>query len=248
MLLKVFNCQLPETFELFTDKVIDRGWVGEIDKNRRCIQGGISRMEARTLAAIILKYNCKNSFETGVAHGISTLAITQAIVHNNGSHYGIDPYQFLEHEGVALSLLREYNLLSNFTLCEGPAHLEAPKLFSLPEKFDFIFIDGMHTFDYKFVDFFYADHLLKIGGFLVFHDLLLPSVKKIFRLIKKSYNYNFFTTSYLQPSIASKVKYTAVAFIKGKSYWYDWPNHFCNLLILQKIANTERSWNYFYNF
>lgn len=245
---RILDIQLPENFELFTDKVIDRGWVGEIGKNRHNITGAVSKLEAKTLAGIILKNHCKSSFETGVANGISTLAITQAIKTNNGHHYGIDPCQMLEHQGVALSLLKEYGLLTQFTLYEGPTHLEAPKLLRSSEKFDFAFIDGMHNFDYKFIDYFYADKLLKTGGFLVFHDLLLPSVKKIFKFIKKQNKYQLILTPDLQPSFNRKAKYIGAAFLKSKPYWSEWPNSFCNLLVLQKKADIEFPWNYFENF
>ena len=33
--------------------------------------------------------------------------------------------------------------------------------------FDFIFIDGFHTFDYTLVDFFFSNLLLKINGIIV---------------------------------------------------------------------------------
>jgi predicted O-methyltransferase YrrM len=248
MTSQFLDIQLPENFELFTDKVIERGWVGEIGKNRRNITGAISKLEARALAEIILKHDCKRSFETGVANGISTLAITQAIAANKGHHYGIDPCQFTDHQGVALTLLAEHDLLSRFTLCEGPTHLEAPNLLKNNEKFDFGFIDGMHSFDYKFIDLFYADKLLKVGGFLVFHDLLLPSVKKVLKFIKKQYQYKIIITPELQPSLHRKAKYMAAAFIKRKPYWYEWPNNFCNLLVLQKTAEPDHPWNYFENF
>jgi predicted O-methyltransferase YrrM len=245
---QVLEIQLPGNFEVFTDKVIERGWVGEIGKNRRDITGAISKMEAQTLAKIILKHNCQRSFETGVANGISTLAITQAIATNNGHHYGIDPCQFIEHQGVALTLLEEHNLLGQFTLCEGPTHLEAPKLMRKNETFDFVFIDGMHVFDYKVIDLFYADKLLQVGGFLVFHDLLLPSLKKLLKFIKVYCKYKIIITPELQPSLQRKAKYMVAAFIKRKPYWYEWPNNFCNLLVLQKTAESEHPWNYFENF
>lgn len=242
------DVQLPNKFELFTDNVISRGWVGKEGENKRKITGGISQKEAFILAKIILDHHCIKSFETGVANGISTLAITQLIKFNNGHHYGVDPCQFSDHNGVALTLLEEYSLLSSFTLCEGSSHVELPKLLNQPEKFDFAFIDGMHTFDYKFIDFFYADKLLKTGGFLVFHDLLLPSVKKLSRLITKSFKYEQYSTPELQPNLYKKGRYLAGAFIKRKPYWYQWNNNFCNLLVLRKKAETEHKWNYFDNF
>lgn len=240
--------QLPDNFELFTDSIIERGWIGEAGKNQHYIMGAVSKIEARTLAAVILEYNCQKSFETGVANGISTLAITQAIALTNGHHYGIDPYQFTYHKGTALNLLAEHDLLDYFTLCEGSTHLEAPKLLSKHDEFDFAFIDGMHTFDYKFIDFFYADKLLKAGGLLVFHDSLLPSVKKIFRFIKKNKKYRVLTTPELQPNLSKKAKYMLAAFIKGKPYWYEWNNNFCNLLVLQKICDIELPWYHFEDF
>lgn len=244
----MFDSQLPNEFQTFTDAVIDRRWIGEANHNRREIVGAVSKAEAQVLAAIILKHNCQQSLETGVANGISTLAITQAIARNQGHHYGIDPCQFSDHQGVALTLLAEHHLQQHFTLCEGPTHLEAPKLLSQGKTFDFIFIDGMHKFDYKFLDFFYADKLLKVDGFLVFHDLLLPSTKKLAKFVLQQKNYQMLLTPTLQPSWQRKAKYLIAALVKQKPYWYQWRNHFCNLLVLQKISNTEHAWNYFENF
>lgn len=234
--------------DLFVDAVIDRGWVGEEGKNRRKIGGAVSKNEAHTLASLITEHGCTKSFETGVANGISTLAIVQAISRNQGHHYGIDPCQHSDHKGVALTLLNEYGCLSSFTLCEGPAHLELPKLIEADEKFDFGFIDGMHKFDYKFVDFFLADQVLKVGGILVFHDILLPSTKKIHRLIQRSYDYKQLNVSYDSPSFIRKGKYVAAAFLKHKPYWYNWPNGFRNLLVFQKMSEPDRPWDYYRNF
>lgn len=39
----------------------------------------------------------------------------------------------------------------------------------------------MHTFDYAFIDFFYIDRILKPGGVIVFDDLCIPAVNKVFR-------------------------------------------------------------------
>ena len=44
--------------------------------------------------------------------------------------------------------------------------------FLTKKPFDFIFIDGWHTFDYTLVDMFYADRLLRIGGYLLIDDAL----------------------------------------------------------------------------
>ena len=233
---------------LLVSQVIERGYVGEVGKNRRQITGAVSKEEAEILASIIFENGCLKSLETGVANGISTLAITEAIALNGGHHYGVDPCQLNEHQGVALSLLEEYKLRSSFTLLDGPAHLEIPKLIEAEEKFDLVFIDGMHKFDYKFLDFFLADQVLKVDGFLVFHDILLPSTKKIYRYIKRSHDYRFCKTHYRAPSLYRQIRYVVGAFLKARPFWYTWHNNFRNLLVLQKKSDVEHPWNYFRDF
>jgi hypothetical protein len=43
------------------------------------------------------------------------------------------------------------------------------------EKFDLIFIDGMHTFEQVYKDFFNAYNVLNAGGVILFHDMLPTS-------------------------------------------------------------------------
>ena len=45
-------------------------------------------------------------------------------------------------------------------------------------RFDFIFVDGWHTFDHTLVDCFYATRLLRVGGYLVIDDLKIPPVRR----------------------------------------------------------------------
>ena len=55
-----------------------------------------------------------------------------------------------------------------------------PKFLNM-KPFDFIFIDGWHTFDYTLVDMFYADRLLRIGGYLLIDDALHSGRNFVFR-------------------------------------------------------------------
>ncbi len=235
-------------FRLATDAVIDRGWVEDCDRQRRKIEGAVSKLEARLLAEIVLRHNCRRCVETGVANGISTLAITQAAAHVGGHHYGIDPCQTDQHRNAALLLLNAHGLADDFTLLAGPTHLEAPRLLAQQEPFDFVFVDGMHTFDYKLLDFFYADKLLRVGGWLVFHDLLLPSVKKVYRFVRLQRRYRAWRTPELVPPFFRRCRFLAGAFLKRKPLWYFWPNRFCNLLVLEKTSDKEQPWSFFEDF
>ena len=46
--------------------------------------------------------------------------------------------------------------------------------------------DGMHTFDYVFIDFFYIDKMLNVGGVAVFDDTHFPSTRKVCRFILRN--------------------------------------------------------------
>ena len=70
-----------------------------------------------------------------------------------------------------------------------PNFTALPKLVERGDKFDFIFIDGYHSFDYAFVDFFFADLLLEIGGMVAFHDSSYPAVHKVCRFIAGNKQY-----------------------------------------------------------
>lgn len=50
-------------------------------------------------------------------------------------------------------------------------------------KFDFGFIDGLHTFDHTLIDFFYLNRLLNVGGIIVIDDTGMPSINKLMRYI-----------------------------------------------------------------
>lgn len=52
---------------------------------------------AEFLYEYVRQYDCQNTLEIGMAFGLSTLAICQAIEHRGaGSHIAIDPYQHRE--------------------------------------------------------------------------------------------------------------------------------------------------------
>ncbi len=54
-----------------------------------------------------------------------------------------------------------------------------------PPMFDFVLIDGCHNWPLVFLDFFYANYLLKPGGYLMIDDLQLHSVKELARLLSE---------------------------------------------------------------
>ena len=159
------------------------------------LQGGIAKDAILKIQQLIRENNCKNTLEVGMAMGMSTLAILYALEKNGGGkHIAIDPYQKKEidyydpttppptsdgYGGTGIAMVEDAGLSSMFKHIDEPNYLALPKLVKDGKRFDLIFIDGYHTFDYAFIDFFYSDLLLNEGGVLVFDDVSLPMVHKV---------------------------------------------------------------------
>jgi predicted O-methyltransferase YrrM len=71
---------------------------------------------------------------------------------------------------VGLQNVRKAGLDHKHTWIGLPDYLALPQLAQEGKRFDFIFIDGYHSFDYAMLDFFYSDLLLVSGGMVVLHD------------------------------------------------------------------------------
>ena len=55
--------------------------------------------------------------------------------------------------------------------------------------YDLVFIDGKHTFDFALVDFFYADLLVRVGGYVAFDDLWMPSILRAVNFVLRNRDY-----------------------------------------------------------
>src|ERR1017187_3072410 len=99
-----------DLFEII-DAVLTEGSVLLPNGCHKPITGGISLAEALELASLIEMNAVRRTVETGVAFGVSTLAICAALK-NTGAmgalHVGIDPDQRSQHEGAALAQLDRF--------------------------------------------------------------------------------------------------------------------------------------------
>lgn len=129
---------------------------------------------------LINEHNVSCTLEIGTAFGISSIFICEAINGKSGArHITMDPFQhaFFKNNGLHNIKQAGYGHLLEFY--NDFSHLVLPDLVRKKVRIDFAFVDGYHTFDYAFVDFFYADMLLNTGGILVMDDTQWPGVKKV---------------------------------------------------------------------
>ena len=133
----------------------------------------------------------KVSLEVGLAYGVSTLYILEAMNDHGGQKLvGMDPAQFDEHwQGGGLSNIRKAGFEALYEFYGSTSQKLLPELVKDDLRIDFAFIDGWHTFDHALVDFFYIDQMLNNGGVVVFDDVGYPSIRRLCEFIVTNRDY-----------------------------------------------------------
>lgn len=160
------------------------------EKNTVDRVNGMMRSELELLSELVSSSGARSALEVGMALASSTLAILKALkAAGAGRLTSVDPFQLVPAEsatggmtgygGAGMGLVREAGLSDLHTLIAAPDYLALPKLVEAGAHFDFILIDGYHSFDYALVDFFFADLLLAPKGMLVFHDSGCQAVNRV---------------------------------------------------------------------
>jgi predicted O-methyltransferase YrrM len=154
------------------------------------------------LQDLVRKVDPEVTLEVGLAYGVSALFICDALRIRGGTrHIVIDPFQnepFHREDGsvwdsfggIGIANLRRAGFGNIVQLIEKPSYLAFPELETAGQAVDFAFIDGWHTFDFTLIDFFYIDHLLRIGGIAAFDDANWPAVRKVCRFVTTNRAYS----------------------------------------------------------
>src|SRR4029450_11609121 len=132
---------------------------------------GVLPTEMDVIKGLVRSIKSRAALEIGMARGFSSVAILSAL-EPDGRLTSVDPFQLVPsgYGGAGVATVRSAGFAHRHTLIAEPDYVALPALLRNQQQFDFIFIDGYHSFDYTLLDFFYADLLLKVGGVVAFHD------------------------------------------------------------------------------
>ena len=144
----------------------------------------IKTAEAEFLYDFIRSKNLSDTLETGLAFAKSASHIMAA---TGRPHIAIDPYQ-LNYENLGLKNIERLGMKDQLDFRPDFSHNVLPALLKEGRTFDFIFIDGDHKFDGILLDFYYADLLLRQGGYVLMHDTWMRSTRLVERFIKRNRN------------------------------------------------------------
>lgn len=167
------------------DEIYRTGMVQDEEGRSYKLHSGISKIHAEALYRLVRAARPAAVVEVGLAYGLSTLAILQALHDNGNGHLvSIDPRQHADWHGVGLVNIRKAGFSDLHTFIEQPSYLALPTLLARHTGVDFAYVDGWHTFDYVLVDFFYLDKLLPVGGIIGFNDCGLPAIDRVISFIQ----------------------------------------------------------------
>ncbi len=144
---------------------------------------------------IIRDNELKRSLEIGFAHGLSALAICEAIVKNGGTrHIVIDKFETTHWSNIGLDLLSKYGYSEVVDFREAFCYETLAELILKNERIDFAYIDSVKQFDWILSDFFLIDKLLTENGCIIFDDVSWPGIRRVVRFVSKLQSYKIIGT------------------------------------------------------
>ena len=149
------------------------------------LESSISLESAEALYGVVMQARTRVVLEVGMACGVSSLAILTALgdLGEHGRLISIDPHQSTQWRRCGVTAVERAGLGERHRLIEEASQLALPRLLAERTTAQVAYIDGWHTFDYAFIDFWYADRMLAVGGVVGFNDCGLPSIAKVIRFV-----------------------------------------------------------------
>lgn len=150
---------------------------------------GVPRAHAEEIARLVRSGGFSRTLETGMAYGLSTLAICGAMP-DGGRHIAIDPFQSSDWRSIGMLNVSRAGFADRVRLVEARSDKALPRLLDEGVRLDFALIDGLHLFDATLVDFYFVDRMLDAGGVVVFHDTWMPAVAQAVAYVRANRAYS----------------------------------------------------------
>jgi predicted O-methyltransferase YrrM len=189
------------------------------DGSWRDVAANISPPNSRALKEFVLARRPELVVEIGMAYGVSTLTILEALQSNGaGRLISIDPYtDWPSGRLVALHQIERAGVSDLHEHMYEYSHLALPKLLMQGRRPDLVYIDGWHNFDYAFTDFFFADKLLKPGGVVAFNDAGWRSVFKVIRFVQAYRKYRELEVGLPKKYDSPRLVFSLIKRLEGRS-------------------------------
>jgi predicted O-methyltransferase YrrM len=152
----------------------------------------IDRSEGALLQRTIAAVRPTTTLEVGMAYGVSTLFICEALADlpHPATHIVIDPHQGVKWHGIGLRNVRAAGFGDKLRFFEERSELCLPRLLQETTSVQVGFIDGLHHFEQCALEFYYIDRMLPVGGVVIFDDVNWPAIRRVVRLVMSRGTYD----------------------------------------------------------
>jgi len=153
----------------------------------------ISLTQMNAIHDFCLQEKPQHTLEIGFAYGASAMVfLSYHSLHPGGTHTAIDPGAANFWHGIGIkhtnTIIQSLGKPELFQLIEERSDRAFCPLQKQSKRFDLIFIDGCHLFDYALTDFFLYSQLLNENGVLILDDAWMPAVSSVANFIQKNRN------------------------------------------------------------
>jgi cephalosporin hydroxylase len=165
-------------------RLLESGSVNDGNKTYR-LHSNMQPDEGELIQRMIAKVKPTTTLETGMAYGISSLYVCDALskLSKPFRHIAIDPCQSTDWQGMGRYNLRQAGFEKMVQVIEEGSEIALPRLLAEGTRVEFAIIDGWHTFDHALIDFFYINRMLSVGGIVLLDDVNYESIHKLVRYL-----------------------------------------------------------------
>jgi predicted O-methyltransferase YrrM len=169
-----------------SETILKEGAVRDEEGNPHRLHSQTSLQQCEFLQQLISDIDAKVCLEIGLAYGVSSLFICEAIAKKKNQRFiSIDPFQAGLWKSIGLLNLKRAGYGDFVEFHSDLSHNVLPKLLSNGETIDFAYVDTTKVFDVVLLDAYYLTRLLRKGGVLVFDDCAWPGINKMVRYISQ---------------------------------------------------------------
>jgi predicted O-methyltransferase YrrM len=170
----VYGVRVPNNSERYLKNLpLLHSW----DNGASWNSGGFDEDTLGKLAGLIESTKCRRILETGAGNTSITFLLTSP-----------DLLISIAPEEQLLQRIKDYCLENHINITPWNS-IENFSQWTLPDmaksnfRFDFALLDGNHGWPYVFIDLFYSNFMLDVGGLLMIDDINLHSIKEIAKFL-----------------------------------------------------------------
>lgn len=209
------------------EQILSERIVKDAAGNKTTLHSETQLEQCRYLQSLIHEIKPKVTLETGLAFGLSTLFICQAMKETGGEkHIVIDKFQHGEHwRGIGLRHISEAGFDSLVDFHESYAHDALTTLYHQGVQIDFAYLDASKIFDVVLTNLYFIDLMLSVGGIIALDDCRFPGIRKAVKYWSNHPNYEVHST-----------------------YGTRWFRRSARCVTFRKINDKERNWDWYQPF